>query len=1053
MRKICALLCVLLAAICAAAQQPTSPKPDYAQEPFVVEQVSTVARFEKDGTGRRDVKMRIQVKTALGVEQWGQLVFGYNSSNEKQEIPYVRVRKADGSVVTAGPDAVQDLTPNVTRDAPMYTDYREKHVTVPSLRPGDTLEYNVVTTTHTALAPGQFWWDYDFEDRAIVLDERVEINVPKDKLFTLRTQPGFDPKIADEGDRRIYRWTSSHLKRKSEDELEKEARKRPKPPEPPDIRLTTFKSWEEVGAWYRGLERDHIVPNDAIRAKAEELTRGKSTDLEKVEALYNFVSKDFRYVSLSFGLGRYQPHPAAEIFANQYGDCKDKHTLLASLLDAVGIKAYPALMNSSRPVEPELPSPGQFDHVITMVPLGSADVWLDATPEVAPFRMLYFALRGKHTLVVPRQGAAGLRDTPAIVPVPNQYVMEIDGKVSELGKLTAHIKHTLRGDQEFIFRANLHDSPETRWKDVLRQLGGFNADITHIKVGDLADTSQPLVVEYDIAAPNFLPFSSKTSEIQLPIPFLPLVGVIGEDDDTSTQPLELPANPSEATFRLKLELPKKYSLSSLVPVAVQRDYGLYTATYTTEKNIITAERRLKVNARELPAARIRDYLAFTRAIEADQEQKLSAETSVTSAAMQIPDGAKIDEVMQTGASALGARDFESALKLFRHATDMEPKNWRAWFGVGVTLLTWQKYQESEEPFRKIIELDPYNAAAYGGLGDALRLQHKYADAEQSYRKQIELSPLDVGANGGLAQALIEQRKWSDAVPVLEKLVSLEPRNGPMYATLGQVYLEVGQHEKAIAALDRAAELEPTPLVWNNVAYELSKHDLQLDRAQQYAESAVSSVSADLRNVSIDKVSMREIEQVNSLSAYWDTLGWVHFHRGGLDKAEKFIAAAWQMAQHGEEGDHLAQIYEKHGNRELAIKTYAMAASTKTPFPEAREHLLALVKDQKKAESLMKQAATELEAMRTVKLANDGKVAGSADFLVVLAPGKVDAVKFLRGDEALRACSDRLSAARFNALFPDDTPTKLVRRGTLTCPKDSKECQFVLLLPDNVASVD
>src|SRR5512146_2235133 len=436
MRKFCVLPCLLLAAALLAQTPAPQPKADeYTQEPYVVELVSTVARFEKDGTGRREQTMRVAIKTDLGVEQWGQLVFGYNSGNEKLEIPYVRVRKADGAVVTAGADAIQDLTPSVTRDAPMYTDYREKHVTVPALRPGDMLEYSIVTATHTALAAGQFWWDYDFEDRAIVLDEQVEVNVPKDKLFTLKTQPGFDPQISEAAGRKIFRWKSSHLKRKTDEELEKEARKRAKPPEPPDVRLSTFKSWEEVGAWYRGLERDRIVPNEAIRAKALELTKGKTTELDKIEALYDFVSRDFRYVSLSFGVGRYQPHAAADIIANQYGDCKDKHTLLAALLEAVGIKAYPALMNSMRPVEPELPSPGQFNHVITMVPLAKEDVWLDATPGVAPFRMLYFTLRGKHALVVPRLGAAALRETPAVVPVPNRYVMEIDAQISELGKL------------------------------------------------------------------------------------------------------------------------------------------------------------------------------------------------------------------------------------------------------------------------------------------------------------------------------------------------------------------------------------------------------------------------------------------------------------------------------------------------------------------------------------------------------------------------------------------------------------------------------------------
>ena len=74
----------------------------YAQESFVIEQVHSHYRFEADGTGRKDTAARIRVQSEAGVEQWGQLPVGYNSANERVEIPYVRVRKQDGSVVNAG---------------------------------------------------------------------------------------------------------------------------------------------------------------------------------------------------------------------------------------------------------------------------------------------------------------------------------------------------------------------------------------------------------------------------------------------------------------------------------------------------------------------------------------------------------------------------------------------------------------------------------------------------------------------------------------------------------------------------------------------------------------------------------------------------------------------------------------------------------------------------------------------------------------------------------------------------------------------------------------
>ncbi len=93
------------------------------------------------------------------------------------------------------------------------------------------------------------------------------------------------------------------------------------------------------------------MPDAAIQAKADELTRGLTTDDAKVDALYNYVATQYRYIAVSFGIGRLQPHTAAEVFRNQYGDCKDKHTLLQAMLAAEKIEAEPVLIGSAVRVE------------------------------------------------------------------------------------------------------------------------------------------------------------------------------------------------------------------------------------------------------------------------------------------------------------------------------------------------------------------------------------------------------------------------------------------------------------------------------------------------------------------------------------------------------------------------------------------------------------------------------------------------------------------------------------------------------------------------------
>ena len=208
-----------------------------------------------------------------------------------------------------------------------------------------------------------------------------------------------------------------------------------------------------VARWYAQLEAGRANPTPEIRAKTSELIAGRATDLEKIQVIYDYVSTNIRYVSLSFGLSRYQPHTAEEVFANQYGDCKDKHTLLAAMLDAAGLPAEAVLIPSVRALDEAIPSPSQFDHMITAVPHGGELLWMDSTVEVAPFRMLSASLRHKSALLVPADGAGKIVSTPADPPFPSTQKEEIEGSVSDVRESSpARVRCTLRGDTELLLR-------------------------------------------------------------------------------------------------------------------------------------------------------------------------------------------------------------------------------------------------------------------------------------------------------------------------------------------------------------------------------------------------------------------------------------------------------------------------------------------------------------------------------------------------------------------------------------------------------------------------
>ena len=307
------------------------------------------------------------------------MVFGYSSATERLEVTYVRVRKPNGQVIETPASSAQDFAPETLREAPAYTDYRQRHVPVASLQPGDVLEYHIVVHVTTPIATHEFWYEHSFSKEFAVHEERLEIDVPKERALKLKS-PERNYQTRESGDRKIYIWTIQDFVPDRKHESDEEASQ---PDFTPDVQMSTFSDWQQVGQWYAKLQGDRVVVDESVRKKAAELSHGVATPSEKSRRLYDYVARNIRYVSLSFGVGRLQPHAASEVLQNGYGDCNYKHTLLQALLRAEAIQSYPVLISTFRELDPDVPSPAQFNHEITAVELGDELTWLDTTTEVA----------------------------------------------------------------------------------------------------------------------------------------------------------------------------------------------------------------------------------------------------------------------------------------------------------------------------------------------------------------------------------------------------------------------------------------------------------------------------------------------------------------------------------------------------------------------------------------------------------------------------------------------------------------------------------------------
>ena len=1040
---------------------------DHSGEPYVIERYDTTARFENDGTGERDLSLRVRMQNEEGAQQFREIVFGYDSTKEKAEFRSVTVHKRDGSTANAlRPDAVKEMPSAAVRDAAAYSEYKEVHLTVPALQAGDELEYQVAIRIVAPLAPGEFWFQYNFLRDAIVLDERVELNLPLNRPFNIKS-PGFDHVAgkeshpatsgtlesrnvtftkADENGRTLLRWKRANLTRPSEEEQQAAKEQRA----PPDLQLTSFQNWQAVAHWYARLEQKHSDPSPEITAKTQELVNGATTDLEKMRALYTYVSKNVRSVNLSPDLGAFRPLPPQKVLADGYGDAQDKQALLGAMLRAAEIRSDAALIPSVRKLDPDLPSPAQFDRVLTVVFQKGKLIWMDPDADVAPFRFLPASLRAKSALVVSADGVGKIVETPTDPPFPSTQQVEVECKVSELGELSGAIRYSLRGDTEFVLRTAFRRAPRAQWNELAQTiltLDGLRGQVSSVTTSDPLDTENPFEMTIQFSQPNVLDWPNKRAKIALPL----LTIATPAPPSKSAEPVKL-GSPLAVTTRLRLSFPSDITVETPVGVAVSRDYAEFKSSYRFENGTLIAERSLDFKMRDLPSSRTPDYLAFTHAVEADEGQALIVDNpsaSITS----IPANATADQLFETGAAALQSGNTKAAIPLLQRATELQPKHMQAWSQLGLAYLRAGKLDEGIGALRKQLEVNPADEHANNYLGLALEQQRRPDEAAAAFRKQIEVNPLDTVAHAALGTILVSQRKYPGAVPELEKAVILSPENAALDVSLGRAYLNVGEKSKALASFEKAVQLSPTPGVWNDVAFNLAEQGIELDKAQHYAESAIAVAAAELQKITLAHVTASDFSRVEDMGDYWDTLGWVYFRKGDLQKAGQYVHAAWLLDQRGEVGDHLAQICEKAGAKDRAIQAYALALASSNPIPETRARLTLLLGGNAQIDELVAQARPQVDKARTFAVENPSKENAAADFLILLSPAQVEDVKFLSGSEALRPLAGRLRSLDYKAMFPDTSAMKLVRRGTLTCSATAADCKFTLVLAENVRATN
>ena len=194
-------------------------------------------------------------------------------------------------------------------------------------------------------------------------------------------------------------------------------------------------SWKNFGTWYNSVVAGTDVLSEQKIAFYKNLVKGAETNREKIKIVYDYLQANFRYVSISFGIGGNKPLPASFTDDKKYGDCKGLSNYMFAVLKALNIKSHLVIINreANDDGEDAAFSIDRFNHVILLVPQPKDSIWLECTSKTLPFGMLDYSTENKNAVVVTENGGV-LISTPRSRAADNVFaaktIVRLDGSGS-----------------------------------------------------------------------------------------------------------------------------------------------------------------------------------------------------------------------------------------------------------------------------------------------------------------------------------------------------------------------------------------------------------------------------------------------------------------------------------------------------------------------------------------------------------------------------------------------------------------------------------------------
>ena len=370
--------------------------------------------MDADGLWNEKHYYSIRINDRDAARDYGRIAIRYDDFYTNHKLDYARVLTPNGKIKSVEVDAIKKAGIRSSQD--FYDDLSEISFSLPHVEPGSIIEFQFTKSTKNLAIEtlnsdfsrphwfqpmvGADGWRADpvrnFEYSRITPEGKTFVNKVYGE-FSIR------PEITQKGGANIATWKWSDVP-----EVILESEMQPLYEVSPSIYGVSQDDWSVVDSWFWNKIQPKIdQKSPELNAIVTSLLISDSSEIEKIKKVYEYVQSNIRYVYAHVGRGGYDPHAPVRTLREKYGDCKDQTVLVLSLLNAIGIEAFPLLVETPRGGRSDIELPGLiFDHVMVYIPRTESRnaILLDTTGDRQLFPGVTSYLHGQPAFIVNGKG-------------------------------------------------------------------------------------------------------------------------------------------------------------------------------------------------------------------------------------------------------------------------------------------------------------------------------------------------------------------------------------------------------------------------------------------------------------------------------------------------------------------------------------------------------------------------------------------------------------------------------------------------------------------------